>query len=514
MEYIAQIKLNTNISYYESLLPGVYVFYVKNLAYDAPEIIDAAELAGYKILDYNKRNTSMATNWLVCNITSPKNSNVPGIHYLWLNIGTKGVQCWFLNYNKWDQNADEVDSQDDMQFLVDNYIKPLGLNGDKPITSLHKYFNIYWDKQKDERGLMWKLVKSLHLYGVSYKTLVAVKRGGFIGLTKKEGCYCPQETHIDYHQMYAYEMISNKFPVGIPQVVSKYIPAKNAFYMLTRDTNTILQLKDDGYDVLSSWEELKNQKSANGKYLVSDIYGFTSIDLDIILDNYDVIGEQSLTDCIVETVYWTDDQLVSGETLFGEIVNSLYSIRVSEDAKNHKSVKGFSKLANEVNSGVFQMQTLGTSKKWAWKGLTKAYEMPVLDKKSSFIGSFITAYGRRDLNWLLHQFKPQQVIGWDTDCVFINDNNVPESVLSRFGEGIGQLHYDGIYKDVSHYRLKWYQGFDIEAKDTFVKRSGVSKNGIVREWDEDTKRFKLVKINEFSYNYELNKDGEMIIYEE
>ena len=100
-------------------------------------------------------------------------------------------------------------------------------------------------------------------------------------------------------------------------------------------------------------------------------------------------------------------------------------------------------------------------------------------KRNPIVGMFITAYGRQKLDALLHMLPHNKVAGYDTDCAFFcgKPEEVPARVMKLFGDGIGQLHFDGIFKDVIHRASKSYYGWDIEKDAPFNKQSGASKSG-------------------------------------
>ena len=83
-------------------------------------------------------------------------------------------------------------------------------------------------------------------------------------------------------------------------------------------------------------------------------------------------------------------------------------------------------------------------------------------------------------------FPHDKIAGYDTDCAFFcgKPEDVPAAVIKLFGDGVGQLHFDGIYKDVIHKASKHYYGFDLEANAPFKKQSGCPKSGRTWYWDK------------------------------
>lgn len=114
---------------------------------------------------------------------------------------------------------------------------------------------------------------------------------------------------------------------------------------------------------------------------------------------------------------------------------------------------------NEYLAGYFERSLNRGS--W-WNNLDEPHN--IVDKnikrRNPIVGIFITAYGRQKLNALLHMFPHDKIAGYDTDCAFFcgKPEEVPAAVLQQFGDGIGQLHFDGIYKDVIHRASKSYYG--------------------------------------------------------
>lgn len=82
---------------------------------------------------------------------------------------------------------------------------------------------------------------------------------------------------------------------------------------------------------------------------------------------------------------------------------------------------------------------------------------------------------------MLYTVPYEQVIGYDTDCIFLGckPNEVSDKILRRFGDEPGQLHFDGIYTNVRHLSPKQYYG--LEDGKPFGKFSAVPNGDHVAE---------------------------------
>ena len=275
-------------------------------------------------------------------------------------------------------------------------------------------------------------------------------------------------------------MISHNFPCLQPKIVDGYFPHEFGLYLIACGR---ARLKKDGYALLS---QVLQEKMAglDGEWfdLASTIGCICDPDLKLLYENYEVEDMG-----ISQTIYYPNS--FSGEKEFTDVVKEIYNNR----KKSEGSIKRFYKLMNEYLAGFFER----TYSKGTWWNANEPIETkPKLSKRNPIVGIFITAYGRQQLNALLHAFPHDKVIGYDTDCVFFRGkpDEVPPSVLAKFGEEMGQLHFDGIYKNVIHKASKSYSGWDLETNDFFNKQAGASKNGMRWSWNKESKIYEIKEV--------------------
>ena len=174
----------------------------------------------------------------------------------------------------------------------------------------------------------------------------------------------------------------------------------------------------------------------------------TEPDLQTLMNNFLVDPDNPIE--IDETFRY--NRSVDGSLIFGEFIDEIYKKRQQSEG----SIKRFYKMLNEYLPGSFERRADNGG---YWADLSGPTAGKIINY-NSVIGAFITAYGRQLLNSLLHAFPYNKVIGYDTDCVFFKGkpDQVPQKVLGRFGDGVGQLHFDGIYEKVRHLSPKQYYG--------------------------------------------------------
>lgn len=305
------------------------------------------------------------------------------------------------------------------------------------------------------------------------------------------------ETHVDYHQMYGHIMKSYPFP----DITSKYIvtpgyePHPLAVYHICGGR---IKLKEEGFPLLAlDYEDDDDREAYFSDWHEIPWQYLTDPDLKTLINNFDIDPDNPLE--VDETFRYKCS--ADGSTVFGQFIDDIYQQRRNSEG----SIQKFYKMLNEYLPGSFERKQ--TDGKF-WVDLSGPLPGKA-QQYNSIIGAFITAYGRQLLNSLLHAFPYDKVIGYDTDCVFFHGKpeEVPQKVLSRFGDEIGQLHFDGIYTQVRHLSPKQYYGFDgenpfgkfsavphgnevaaklIEYKDDLIKAPVTQ---IMYIWDEDEQEY-------------------------
>ena len=402
------------------------VVYVYDLSHQAPRLINEAFEQGIKVYSALAKRKTTKQKWIKIITYGVSTPTTVQIQF--------SSGCTLLDYSRFD-SSDKIESEEERKPLV-SILASLGnpSTGCKVISSLLR-----------------SGIASLpdNLYDVERNNYFRIKdafRGGANNV-RIHDCI-PYETHVDYHQLYASVMVSHNFPWLKPEEANGYVPHEFGVYRLSGGR---ARLKKDGYALLPRLDFAGDgMAGADGEWfdLVRTLGCICDPDLKLLFENYEV---EDLSIC--STIYYPCS--FSGKEEFSDIVNKIYEGRKTSTG----SVKRFYKLMNEYLAGYFERSLNRGS--W-WNNLDEPHN--IVDKnikrRNPIVGIFITAYGRQKLNALLHMFPHDKIAGYDTDCAFFcgKPEEVPAAVLQQFGDGIGQLHFDGIYKDVIHRASKSYYG--------------------------------------------------------
>lgn len=457
MQLLWHTKLK-NLDYYLNC-PDSRI-YVRDLAHQGPTLIKEAQQRGMKIYHGAVKNKSKQKEWIWH--LSYGRSTSPEVKKIQFHNN-----CWLLDYSNFDPNLDvEEEEMESVVNLIASYDHPVtGCGVIKKLLKPHiaSLVEKFTEVEKEE-----------------FSTLQQALRGGANHILNKE--LIPFETHIDYHQMYAYVMTHFDFPMMGVKKVPGYYPHPLGIYKILHGK---AQIKPNGYPLLCSKCGTK-MAGADGEVfdLAKEIGSICEPDLKLLFKHYNVyeLG-------IAETLYYTVS--LSGEKEFGEVTQKIY-----EGRKNNTStLKRCYKLLNEYMAGYFE-RTLKVSYRWT------TFDAPDSNKlyRKLFnpkVGIFILAYARQMLDRLLDMLPKDKVIGYDTDAVFFagQPEDIPEIVHKCCGPEIGQFHFDAVLKDVTHVASKHYYGYDLEKGEDFYKCSGMSKSGQVRRWNKKTLEYELREVN-------------------
>lgn len=451
-------KVDQDIEYFFGLQP-TFVF-VKDLTFYGIQLIKQAEEKRIKIYSAKARRKTAKERWLRHTIIGNTTPTVYGIEL------SNGVN--FYDYNNFDSKAAQATVEDMYELaneLVNNftYVNQSGRTK-LPMTCASIL------KQKLP---LIKTCQGEYGRGITNATLIDYSRnaafGGAIALMPNfYDCYVKYETHIDFHQIYSYVLMNENFPnINTEPIVEPgFQPHQFAIYSIQGGR---AKLKKNGFALLSS----KNAKNKGGEtdktiqcdhrwFNITDYFDcLTSVDYITFLENYDI---ENLV--IGETLWY--QRSFNGVDIFGGLIKDLYNKRQTTNG----AVKRFYKLINENIPGSFERSMVNTN--GFWSDLTNTIKQPKFVHYNCIIGDFITAYARRKLSALLHEFKFEDIIGYDTDAVFFKGlpTEVPEIVLKQFGDEPGQLHFDGIFHNVYHFAPKQYIGCD-ENNEIFGKLCGI-----------------------------------------
>ena len=434
------------------------VIYIFDLKHQAPRLINEAKERNIKIYSALARNKTKKKQWIQ---TFTFGVAAPVVVKIAFSNG-----CVLLDYSLFDPTDDieQLNNADEVVKILASY--------NNPRTGCRVIKNML---TPDIAAI------PTHLYDLeddNYYRLKDAFRGGANNVRIYD--QIPYETHVDYHQLYASVMISHNFPYGEPQGAAGYFPHEFGIYVIGGGR---ARLKKDGYALLSRIDNVEEgMAGADGEWfdLRKTLGCICDPALKLLYENYEI---DDMT--IDYTRYYPHN--FNGKIEFSDAANTIYAGRKNSIG----AVKRFYKIRNEYLAGYFER----SYPKGSW---WKALETPELNiegegRKNPIVGRFITAYGRQQLNALLHMFPHDKIAGYDTDCAFFcgKPEEVPAAVIALFGDGIGQLHFDGIYKDVIHKASKHYYGFDLEANAPFKKQSGLSKSGMVWYWNAAKREYEL-----------------------
>lgn len=440
--------------------------YVCDLNHNAPKLINEAKAQGIPVYGSSGRKP-VAGRWIaVC----ASGLNQPTTYWVKLSTGTV-----LLNYSNFDTKKDKVPA-DEMKRVVTQIeeFEP-SLEWSTSNRLIEKKIPLFLERQciLSDKELKY------------YDYLDVALRGG------ANHVMMPQqniqlETHIDFHQIYAYVMSKEEFPCGKPVEVDGYY--EHPFAIYTIEPGTIARVKKDGYPLIPLGQDYTGMAGADGEWFdAGEVIQFISdVDLNTMIRNYEFknnyIG-------ICSTLYYPES--FKGSEWFKPIVDEIYTKRKKYKGQPEER---FFKILNEVLPGHFERRSY-------YGGFWVKNFQPNKDSKTAKrynpkIGIFITAYARRELDKLIHLFPHNKVIGFDTDCVFFagSKNALPYPVLELFGDNPGQVHEDGYYRDVYHKASKSYYGFDAVTGESFTKIAGLSRSGKAWAWNSEIREYELKEV--------------------
>lgn len=451
MKYIAEKDIK-DIGYYQEL--DNTTIFVDDLKHKGLELVNEAKTLNMKILGA-KGASPKHKNWIRA-IAIGK--SIPRLIKI---IFPNNVIL--LDYNNFDTNKENVPLEE-MQLIVDELASYADqgckmMTGNSLITSLLGDF--------EERLVALKSEEK-----DNYDFLVNAIKGGanWIAYPNIIENY---EIHYDYHQLYAYVMTHNKFPYGGGKLVEGYYESPFAIYQIIGTA----KLKKDGYPIIPSEDKALG---GDGKEfsLASECPYLCNIDLELLMANYDLKDFY-----VVRTFYY--DRCFDGSDQFNDLVNIMYNKRKLFKGKPQGRLY---KQLNEIIPGHFEMS------EYVGDFYTKDFTNSNPDKIKRYnpkVGIWITAYARKMLYELLLRCNKKDVIGFDTDCVFLRKDYHLDDIT---GDNPGQIHEDGRYINVVHYASKRYVGFDYYTGEYFEKISGKSKTGKGWKYNKEKNNYELVEV--------------------
>lgn len=440
--------------------------YVKDLKHQAPKLLNEIEQLDIKMYSVNSGRRAPDKKWVNCTIFGQRAPETYQIKF--------SNNCVLIDYSLYDKDPDVEEWEmmkvaEEITNLVGE-VKPL-MTGCKIIQEL---------LNNKGRALAVDRFNDVEQDPLNYEIICNAKKGGANHITTTE--LIPYETHIDYHQLYASVMINNDFPMSnTATFVNGYYKHPFAIYSIARG---FAKVKEDGFPIIPSLTKTNGAAGADGNWfnLVEEVGAICDPDLTLLYKNYDVKNLE--INC---TIYYAASR--PGEKDFGSMINKIYKGRTKAKLG---AVKRFYKTLNQYSAGYFERDERRGRQ---WK-TTQEFKVSKTTFKNPLIGIFILAYARQKLDELLTLFPHDKVVGYDTDCVFFAGvpDEVPKVVMERMGDGMGQLHFDGILENVVHVACKHYYGYDFEKGESFYKCSGMSKSGYQYRWNRDKREYELREV--------------------
>lgn len=423
---------------------------VPGLKYAAPDLIAEAKKLGLPICGWNPRKAKPPYLSIV-DISEKQDYSM----VYRLTIKTKdGHKILLKDLN----NFCLGNLQEMNQTELDNIVDALNFFGNEGCTMRKNIEALIGPDMLAESTTLWPEEQEF------YADLAdAIKGGGCAIMPQYLNVDIPHEVHVDVHQMYGYIMSTFDFPVEKPEVHAGFYYSQFAVFSLG---HSMMRLRKDGYPLFSNQINHKPIGIDGQPFDVQKELGaITSLDLELLYANYELLDNNLEIDY---SIVWPNK--VSGKEVFKPIVNLLYNQRKKYKGKSGEKVF---KLANEYMAGIFERSIQGK------------------EKYNPKIGMFITAYGRRLLNDMLHQCRHDLVIGYDTDAVFLacTEKEVPTGLRKGFGEDKGQYHVDTDGINAFHFAAKHYKYQDAATGDLVEKEAGKSATGYCYYWNKETGRF-------------------------
>lgn len=463
MHSLCHTKIKSLDEYFELSPSRVYVC---DLNHNAPKLVNEAMQRGIPVYGSSGRKPGTGRWISIC----AAGLNQPTTYWIKLSTGTV-----LLNYSNFDTKKDEVPEEEMKRVVrqIEEFEPSLAWSTSNRL--IEKKIPLFLERQctLSDKELKYYDYLDVALRGGANHIMMPLQN-------------IQLETHIDFHQIYAYVMSKEEFPCGEPVEVEGYY--EHPFAIYTLEPGTMARLKPDGFPLIPLGQDYTGMAGANGEWFDAgaEIQFISDVDLNTMIRNYEFkdnyIG-------ICSTLYYPD--FFKGSEWFKPIVDEIYMKRKKYKGQPEER---FFKILNEVLPGHFERRSY-------YGGFWVKNFQPNKDSKTAKrynpkIGIFITAYARRELDKLIHLFPHNKVIGFDTDCVFFagSKNALPYPVLELFGDNPGQVHEDGYYRDVFHKASKSYYGFDAVTGQSFTKIAGLSRSGKAWSWNSETREYELKEV--------------------
>lgn len=326
MYSLCHTKLKSINEYFE--LPPSRI-YVCDLNHNAPTLINEAVRLGIAVYGSSGRKPSSGKWISVC----ASGTFQPKTYWIKLSTGTV-----LLDYSSFDTKKDEVPEEEMYRVVTQIEAFEPSLTWSTSNRLIEKKIPMFLEKQ-------CQLTTDETQY---YDYLDVALRGGANHVMKPQ-TDIQLETHIDFHQIYAYVMTKNEFPMGSPIEVEGYF--EHPFAIYTLEPGTMARVKKDGYPIIPIGQDYTGMAGANGEWFdAGEVIQFISdVDLNIMLRNYEFkdnyVG-------ICSTLYYPNS--FKGSEWFKPIVDEIYTKRKQYKGQPEER---FYKILNEVLPGHFERRS-------------------------------------------------------------------------------------------------------------------------------------------------------------
>ena len=240
MHSLCHTKIES-LEYYFGLPPSRV--YVCDLNHYAPQLIKEAQYQGLPVYGSSGRKPTKGPWIAVC----ASGLNQPTTYWIKLSTGTV-----LLNYSNFDTKKDEVPVEEMNRVVTQIEEFEPSLEWATSNRLIEKKIPAFLEKQCTLSQLEYKY----------YDYLDVALRGGanHVMMPKRN---IQVETHIDFHQIYAYVMSKYDFPCGEPVEVDGYY--EHPFAIYTIEPGTMARLKKDGFPLIPIGQDYTGMAGADGE---------------------------------------------------------------------------------------------------------------------------------------------------------------------------------------------------------------------------------------------------------
>lgn len=299
-----------------------------------------------------------------------------------------------------------------------------------------------------------------------YDTVAAALHGGIVYLDRRwQGKDTGPGISVDANSLYPSVALSSRLPVGKPRHFDGTPPKDGSLYIVTIVADW--ELKDDGIPCMPRHYCRDGMEESHEPTIMT----LTSVDLDLIMENYDL-----------DIISWHGGLAFDGRRgLFDAYIHKWGDVKMSSTGARRL----LAKLMLNALIGKFGSKTLRQNRKVTRVDGHTRYELSEYTRSRGIyvpVAAFVNAYARRELCAAMRA-NHDRVIYADTDSMHLMGMDNPQGI--RIDQSaFGAWKVEKTYTDAKHLREKAYiwVGEDGEME---IKCSGMPKNIKERiSWDD------------------------------